>query len=682
MFTNFTTMTKGIFLFFVLFCAFIFSAEAQPLAPMKDDFGYVYRTDTSSPALNCNDLNIDPASITKRVEGLGDDNIAGPINIGFEFPYYWFKYSSIYVGTNGYAMFGQITNIASTTTGFPSFPTSTGNRLINNYIGMLLCDLTFTDIDGNPVPGASMRYQTFGDSMFVLLYENVPFWVREEDDPKGYAGSNTFMLILHKNSGDISIKYLKQEGEVSTAYANAQVPISVGMENISGEVGLQFLGKTGVYPKAGSCLRVFRPLSSEFRVSDAQVEWVMNENSFGRMIPISQASNVNDITAKVSNSGTVPINNIRVVRFIQDPANTTEVPGTRDTFEIAELKPGQSEILTFNSKVTRFPDQGYYTVRVELRPAVPSDDAISINNASRGLIVITDEPTRAQVVGYEANVLQDERLDTNAIEISADNIDISSRFKVGTYFEPPFYPVELTDLFVGTFIRRTFGPDSLLGFICKVFDDDGPNKGPGTLLRTVTMTAEEMAQSYPDEDPVPGMMNLFYFFKRKVNDPLLIKDGGVYVSWEQPTIEGITTHVDFLLLDQDRLYQKSNRLFEISGGLWAPHRERPLRDMFVKYGIRPPSGRNEDRLALTLNNPYPNPTDDMLNIPIEVKSNTSVQVRVTDQLGRTVYQNATANFTPGNHILEVPTQTMNPGVYSCTLVIGGETVTRTFIVSR
>lgn len=675
-------MTKGIFLFFVLFCAFIFTTQAQPIAPMSDSYGYVYRTDTSSPAIKCSDLNIDPASITNRVDGLGDDNVAGPINIGFEFQYYWSKYSTIYLGTNGYAMFGGITNIASTAGGFPPFPSSTGNRLINNYIGMFLCDLTFTDLDGQPVPGASIRYQTFGDSLFALLYENVPFWVREEEDPKGYAGSNTFMLILHKNSGDISIKYLKQEGEVSTAYQGAQVPISIGMENISGEVGIQFWGKTGAYPPAGSCLRVFRPLTSEYRVSDAQVEWVLNDNSYARMIPITNATNVNDVTAKVSNSGTVAITGIKAIRSILDPLNTTEVPGTRDTFELGELQPGASEVITFNSKVTRFSDQGFYPVRVELKFADPDDDAVFVNNTARSLIVITDEPTRSQVVGYESNILQDERLDTNAIEFLPDRFDISGRFKVGTYFEPPFRPAELNDLFVGTFITRNFGPDTLLGFICKIFDDNGPNGGPGTLLRTVTLTAEDMAQLYTDEDPLPGMLNLFYFIKRKVEPALVIEEGGVYVSWEQPNVEGITTHSDFLLLDQDRLYTKSNRLFEISGGLWAPHRERPFRDMLVKYGIKTPDGRNEDHLALKLNNPYPNPADDMLNVPIDVKSTTPVQVRITDQLGRTVYQNASGNFMPGKHILEVPTQTMIPGVYSCTLVIGGDSVTRTFIISR
>ena len=675
-------MKKGIFLLLVLFCVLNKEALAQG-SPKCDNFGYCYRTDThSTNPVRFQWVDISATGI--RVDGLGDDNVAGPLPIGFDFDYYWLKYNQVYLGTNGYAMFGGITNIASTAGGFPTFPTSTGNQRINNYIGMLLCDLTFTDVDGKPVPNAAIKYQTLGDTLFVLTYENVPFWVRETEDPRGYSGSNTFQLLLHK-SGNITINYQKQEGRYSSAYNNTEAPVSIGMENVSGDLGLQFYGRPGELPVDESAIGVFRPGSSPYRIKDAAVDWVFNPNSYAQMIALDDAKNITNIKAQVSNSGTANLQEVTVRRRVIDPETGRDLPAFLDEFTITELNVGEKVEVTFDAVPITFANPGLYTIRIDLRFLNPEDDEISVNNTVRGMYVVTDVKSEPQVVGYESYSVDIPFIGTPEDPgqfKGMESTDLSARFRVGTYFEPPFYPCRLTDLYVAQLIGVNPGPDTLLGFKCQIFADDGPNGGPGTKITEVVASPEYLKSLYEESSQFANI----FFVQRPIGMTLDIQSGGVYVSWEQldPVDPNFPNHNDFLILDTDRNYAKSNRLFEISGGLWAPHRSRPEEDMVVKYGIRPvPDSRENINVGVTLSNPYPNPAFDQLTLPFFVQENqTSITLNVNDQLGRSLINKDLGRYTTGNHHVEIPTDQLTPGVYSCSLEINGQRVTKLFVVTK
>ncbi|MDW8333992.1 MAG: hypothetical protein RMM53_07235, partial [Bacteroidia bacterium] len=117
-------------------------AFAQPYSGGPDAYGYTWISSLETNS-NVNYGWLDMSDAT-NVEGLADDNYIGPVPIGFDFPYYWQSFNSLYIGSNGYVMFGQGINVASGANGFPTFPTSGPAATPNNYIGMLLSDLTLT----------------------------------------------------------------------------------------------------------------------------------------------------------------------------------------------------------------------------------------------------------------------------------------------------------------------------------------------------------------------------------------------------------------------------------------------------------------------------------------------------------------------------------------------------------
>ncbi|MBD3169966.1 MAG: T9SS type A sorting domain-containing protein [candidate division Zixibacteria bacterium] len=69
-----------------------------------DGYGYIWTDSEKSPDLNYYWLDIEDEGIL--VEGLEDDNYAGPFYIGFPFRFYGEYYDSFYVSSNGYISLG------------------------------------------------------------------------------------------------------------------------------------------------------------------------------------------------------------------------------------------------------------------------------------------------------------------------------------------------------------------------------------------------------------------------------------------------------------------------------------------------------------------------------------------------------------------------------------------------
>jgi hypothetical protein len=89
------------------------SSFAQNPRSGKDGFGYKWlRSDTiGGPTYSW----VDISTTGTAVQNLGDDNVIGPIPIGFNFTYYWNTYNEVYIGSNGYIMFGRGDVLASGT---------------------------------------------------------------------------------------------------------------------------------------------------------------------------------------------------------------------------------------------------------------------------------------------------------------------------------------------------------------------------------------------------------------------------------------------------------------------------------------------------------------------------------------------------------------------------------------
>jgi hypothetical protein len=181
------------------------SAVAAPLSSIGPDaFGY------SGAAISNNLRDI---SSSGTFLSLGDDQVSGAINTGFNFNFYGANYNQAYISSNGFMGFS-----AGMYSGCCSGQQLPLNDSTNNLIVGLWEDLNW--------PQGNIRFQTLGapgSQEFVVGFYNVPHY---------YSGPLvTFEMILHEGSNNIEFQYgsLVSDGGVH----------SVGIEDGSGTIGLE-----------------------------------------------------------------------------------------------------------------------------------------------------------------------------------------------------------------------------------------------------------------------------------------------------------------------------------------------------------------------------------------------------------------------------------------------------------
>ena len=126
---------------------------------------------------------------------------------------------------------------------------------------------------------------------------------------------------------------------------------------------------------------------------------------------------------------------------------------------------------------------------------------------------------------------------------------------VGVYFKPLNYPVKINN--VQFYILSNL---SGVGCSIKLYDDNGPNGGPGTLLDSTAVVA-----------PTSGWITLSYNF------PVVIYSGGFYVGWEM----GGTN----ITMAVDKVLPISHRTFEIIGNSWSEYRDGLTQDFMIRCNV-------------------------------------------------------------------------------------------------
>ncbi len=189
-----------------------------------DSFGYRYLdSDTICPGAPAFSW-VSIRGIGTRIATLGDDNVAGPFPIGFDFPYYWYRVDSVIVGSNGYITFGDARANASPFNGVPS-PAPP-----NNQLAPMLCDL---DCSGAGSPHGSVWYWTSSDAdTFIVEYDSIEFW--------STGGNNTFQIVLSRPDSTLTFQYKEQSGAPYGGWVSNQT----GIEDASGTIGLNYLSGT------------------------------------------------------------------------------------------------------------------------------------------------------------------------------------------------------------------------------------------------------------------------------------------------------------------------------------------------------------------------------------------------------------------------------------------------------
>ncbi len=179
-----------------------------------DDFGHEWidSDEPGGPPVNWIDISGDGTPVY-----LNDDDYAGPISIGFSFPFYENNYSSLYIGSNGVLTFGSgNTTVNNTNIPNPSSP--------NNFIAMYWDDL-------NPGSGGNIYYyRDTANNRFIVSFVGVPFYYWF-----GGTGSTTFEAVLYPD-GDIELNYATMN-----AGSHSLSSGTIGIENINASDGLQIV---------------------------------------------------------------------------------------------------------------------------------------------------------------------------------------------------------------------------------------------------------------------------------------------------------------------------------------------------------------------------------------------------------------------------------------------------------
>ncbi len=179
-----------------------------------DDFGHEW-IDSDEPCGPPVDW-IDISGVGTQVY-LDDDDYAGPISVGFSFPFYENNYSSLYIGSNGVLTFGS-GNTEWTNTGIPNPSTP------NNFIAMYWDDLR------PPSGGNIYYYRDTANNRFIVSFVGVPFYYYG-----GGTGSATFEAVLYPD-GDIELHFATMNGG-----SHGLTSATIGIENINANDGLQIV---------------------------------------------------------------------------------------------------------------------------------------------------------------------------------------------------------------------------------------------------------------------------------------------------------------------------------------------------------------------------------------------------------------------------------------------------------
>lgn len=508
--------------------------HAQLGAGGPDAYGYTWKDSNEPGGPTFAWYNI--TTIGTQVTGLSDDNVVGPFGFVSGFQYYWYNPEQVWIGSNGYLSFNGA-NIASP---FPTIPSTVAPQ---DFIAPLLSDLNFA---GAANPG-TCYYHVTGDTICVS-WINVPFWVNANP---AYTGSNSFQVILNKADSSITFNYLVQSGLTQSN------DITIGIENITGQLGLQH--SKNVYPTANYSIKFYYPQTVTYQATDGGVNWNLNEGNGAMFTKINSPKT---LVSNIKNFGNQPLSNIAVSSTVTRTGFTT----LNNTSAVSSLFPGQDTVLEFTNTLTP-PAPGIYNMNTVISGI--TGDLVAANNTLRTKIIAVDTTALSIDLDYS-----DGAPDGAGLSWSGGSGGI------GYYITPPFYPCK-----IDAYRMYITADATMSGCILKIFDDNGLNNGPGTMLDSTFATS--------------GTFALNSYSNVLLSNPVTISSGGFYVLWEMPGGSSIT-------LARDLTLPISYRAFEVLGGSWAGYRARSTEDFLL--GVQTSVILVEDIAASQLIQPTPNAT--------------------------------------------------------------------------
>jgi hypothetical protein len=495
----------------------------MPVAPPLDGggpdaYGYTWiDSDTTAPGAPVFQWQ-SIRTIGTRITGLGDDNVVGPFPLGFDFPYYWYRVNSVYVGSNGYVAFGDRTLYAASFRQLPDAPRP------NNVLAAYMADLDFSALGS---PAKAFHWTSADNDTFIVEYDSVPVW--------NSAGSyKTFQIILSRPDSSITYQYLLRRGP-----RNPSGNLSIGIENVTGSVGLSYLFNSVPVRDTihdSLAVRFYPPATSSMIVHDLATWRVMNEENGGVFL---LNGTPNRFWAKIKNAGNQSESSIPVYCYVKDLTGTVVY---HDTQTIATSSPGQIDSIAFDPAWTPAVN-GVYTLTVI---------ADLTGDIFRGNDTI---PVETRVVTYPAELSYDRGVAHQAMYWNGNYGGFGNRFV------PSSYPVQIegirANLTSSTAIQCTMW---LLA--------EAPGGGPGTVLGAGEITVEGSS----------------IWYQTDFSPPVTITSGAFFV--------GVTSHaLEAPSYSMDTSKPISRQSWEFTG-LWAPNRDLENQDPMMRALVRTPLAKD------------------------------------------------------------------------------------------
>ncbi len=593
-----------------------------------DNFGYTWKTsdDADGPAFEWIDISESGTEVT----GLADDNSAPLLDMGLTFQYYWLEFDRIQMGSNGWLSFSNVSNVAWC---FPNMPTSTDGK--NNLIAPLMADLNFAE-STNP---ARLLYLNDGAGRFIVSYLEVPFWV--EAAPM-FSGSNTFQVIFDSNDNSITFNYLDVESGVWNPNDGCLTETVIGIENTTGTIGLQVA--TEMIPENNTAIRFEFPEVSTFEITDISAAWNSTPDNLGKFyLPSAEVP----IVAGLQNTGNVEITD--PINLIAQIASNTGA-GYTDGGTVDDAVIPAGEILEFDlpplspAGVDNTPGNYSFNSQVIL-----STDIVPSNNENISEFSVVDISSESGIV------LSYVRSETPSGFASWNGGGGNSGMAV--YITPPFYPATIKSIEMFVVGDDTNTDDA---FSIQVYDDDGMNGSPQTLIGLETVGA--------------GTYNpAGEWVVKDLASPVTITTGGVYVTW---VMEGNT-----LSLGTEISGPFSRQVFELVGGAFAQYRSNEATDVMIRTVLENPFFVSVDDVALDNGvKVFPNPTNGVINIDNQLADDDISRVQVYNTLGQIILDQP-MNIAAGD-LQSIDLSNQPQGIYYLNIQADKAQITRKISLSK
>ena len=535
-------MKKNLFLTVAMLVSggFLFAQSGGP-----DEYGYSW-LDNTGPGGPTTEW-IDITTIGTEVTGMGDDNVVGPFDIGFEFQYYWTKPKTFYVGSNGYISFDrQVQHSSGQNPHFPDIPTKdfAGNH---NFLAPFLCDLNFGGI-GNL---GKVYYWTNNTDSLVVSFIDAPFWEAEATNPLTYSGANTFQIVLSAVDSSIQFNYLKQEGVYNSTYDPAQNAVVAGIENINGAIGLEIFD---VLPAVPASFKFFYPEEVTYSVIDVLPKYNQNANNYGFFALKGVPMGISTMVANAGNSD-VEAGFDLVSKVIQSSNGTPNGPTVYSgTIRVADLKAEESRLVTQGALYTpAVTGSVHLLTETRLKSDLNTD-----NDAIETEMVILDTTGKSAI----------------ALSYVDGTPDGGFGFEgAGIVVTPPFYPVTIDSVDVAMALVNAELPSN--AFRLKIYDDNGNGGSPGDVLYDTLVSGDTVVTT-------PGIHMV------RLDNGVTFEEGSFYISWEVIQGEDSTENTQIMT---DLTGPFALNSFEVIGGLFGPYRSANTADIFIRPYVTIPSSK-------------------------------------------------------------------------------------------